>query len=60
MNGTSWLLGGGYPWHSGDPRPRSGSAPSAVVANGHDGLVAGARLPEGPLGLDCRTTVSAG
>lgn len=51
MNGTSWLLGGGYPWYSGSPAAeRPGSAPSAIVANDQNGLSLAA-LPGGPLGL---------
>ena len=51
MNGSSWLLGGGYSWHSGDPaaaQPAQG--PSAVVANATLGLSL-STLPNGPLGL---------
>jgi phage tail-like protein len=51
MNGTSWLLGGGYPWQSGNPAAERGDAASAVIANRHDGLSLAA-LPAGPLGLD--------
>lgn len=51
MNGTSWLLGGGYPWHSGDPAADRGDATSPVIANRRDGLALAA-LPAGPLGLE--------
>jgi len=51
MNGTSWLLGGGYPWYSGSPAAEQpGIAPSAVVANERTGLSL-ATLSEGALGL---------
>jgi phage tail-like protein len=51
MNGTSWLLGSGYPWYSGSSAAEHpGLAPSAVVANVHSGLSL-ASLPSGPLGL---------
>lgn len=50
MNGTSWLLGGGYPWYSGDPAAdRPGSGRSSVVANEVNGLSL-ATLRDGPLG----------
>jgi phage tail-like protein len=49
MNGTSWLLGGGYPWHSAEP---AGAQPGAdpIVAAPLDGLSL-APLSGGPLGL---------
>jgi phage tail-like protein len=51
MNGTSWLLGAGYPWRSGDPAAeRPGGRRSRVVANQNDGMSL-ATLPDGPLGL---------
>ena len=51
MNGTSWLLGGGYPWYSGDPAAdRPGSGRSSVVANENNGLSL-ATLRDAPLGL---------
>jgi len=51
MNGTSWLLGGGYPWFSASPTAEHpGTGTSAVVANEHYGLSL-ASLPSGPLGL---------
>jgi len=40
--GTSWLLGGGYPWHT--------AGAMGVAANAHNGLSLRA-LPDGPLGL---------
>ena len=51
MNGTSWLLGGGYPWYTGDPVRPTGAAPSPVVANVVQGLSL-ATLSNGPLGLE--------
>ncbi len=51
MNGTSWLLGGGYPWQSGNPAAERGDNSSPVIANRRDGLSLAA-LPGGPLGLD--------
>jgi phage tail-like protein len=51
MNGTSWLLGDGYPWYSDSSAAgHPGSVPSAAVANESNGLSL-ASLPEGPLGL---------
>ena len=51
MNGTSWLLGSGYPWHSGNPAAERGEDSSPVIANQRDGLSLAA-LPAGPLGLE--------
>src|SRR5215208_3573982 len=51
MNGASWLLGGGYSWHSGDPAAdRPGATRTTVIANADDGLSL-ATLADGPLGL---------
>ena len=47
MSGTSWLLGGGYPWHSDPGLPNE---PGALVANPRTGLAL-ASLAAGPLGL---------
>jgi phage tail-like protein len=51
MNGTSWLLGGGYPWFTGSIPPQPGVSGSAVVANEIRGLSLAA-LIDGPLGLE--------
>ena len=51
MNGTAWILGGGYPWRSADPDAElHGWTSSPVVVNPSLGLSLAA-LPGGPLGL---------
>jgi phage tail-like protein len=51
MSGSSWLLGGGYPWLSGDAGSRQpGVGRGGVVADPDAGLTLAA-LPAGPLGL---------
>ena len=47
MSGTSWLLGGGYPWY---PDPGPPHQPGALVANPRTGLAL-ASLAAGLLGL---------
>ncbi|HEY8147697.1 MAG TPA: hypothetical protein VIK51_02120, partial [Vicinamibacteria bacterium] len=58
MSGTSWLLGGGYPWYSAEPADRATTASTRVVANDRLGLSLptildgprGLRSPDGSLG----------
>lgn len=51
MSGSSWLLGGGYPWWSGDDASRrQGVARGHVVVDPDEGLSLAA-LPAGPYGL---------
>lgn len=50
MNGTSWLLGGRYPWRSADPGSERPGTGTAVVA-GPAGLSLAA-VRTGPYGLD--------
>jgi phage tail-like protein len=52
MNGTSWLLGGKYPWRSVDPTTeRAGSGSSAIASRAGLALAA---LAEGPFGLQSK------
>lgn len=50
MNGTSWLLGGRYPWRSADPGSERSGGGTAVVA-GPGGLSLAA-VRRGPYGLE--------
>jgi phage tail-like protein len=51
MNGTSWLLGGGYPWHTGSASDgETGALQLAIAANDEVGLSL-ATLPNGVFGL---------
>jgi phage tail-like protein len=51
MNGTSWLLGGGYSWHSADPAvERLGERGGPIVSSPQGGLSL-VTLPGGPRGL---------
>ncbi len=51
MSAQSWLLGGGYPWRTLDPRRDPVGPEGAVVANDRDGLTL-APLPQGDWGLE--------
>ena len=51
MSAQSWLLGGGYPWRTLDPRRDPVGPEGAVVANDRDGLTL-APLPNVVWGLD--------
>jgi phage tail-like protein len=50
MSGTSWLLGAGYPWHTGSADDEPGAARTPVVANDEIGLSL-TTLPQGVFGL---------
>ena len=52
MNGSSWLLGGGYSWRSAEPAGDPGTPRSSAVVDNPEAGLSLPTLENGPLGLD--------